>query len=1227
MTASEISALYTTGTVTSPAPAVAVQATGTLLQFADTPVSTAVSATLSSGSAGVWSLVSGPGTASFANATSATTTASFSGTGTYVLRFTGTANGQTNYSDVAVTVTGYLSNVVNAGSSITFSTGGATNYAWTVDSGTVASAVPSYTYSPQNFDVGTHLISVLKTYASGSTSRLNWQVRVAIPLPPPAYAFYVATNGNDANSGSMASPFQTLEQARNAIRALPRPLPPGGAAVYLRSGTYWRTNTFFLTGSDSGTPEAPIVYSSYPGEQAVISTGTALLSSQWAPLDPGQVSRVAPGVNSSMIWEADASGFINHGPLPASGGASQIRCVLPGADTGSASLPDVFYNNARVWNSRYPNHVTPDYNTPTLYMNGIVLDITGSNYLNGQGTYFTSGSVAVNVGGAFYYAAADSSHVTRWATAIANGGLWLQSASRVEWQTNLMQVMGIDTGNKVIELAPNATPQGGIGNDFASPPTGYTGRPGTNQDPYCVINLLEEMDQAGEWAVDFNRNKLYFFMDKAGAPPDNSVVVADNTVPVAQIDAANVVLKSLVFDECMGLGVSIPTGVGNLIVGCTFTNMSNAAVYIPGSTQNGVVSCDFSNFAAMGIQINGTGSAISGANVTVSGSIVSLSGSTLQIPYAPSLQNYIVNDSFVSLGRYNRMYQPGVWLGNPASGNRLAHLYMYDIPHMGVVPGGFHNIYEFNDISLYGTAVNDNGGYYCYQAYYGDDSYLYNFTHDTPTASSITFDGGNVRIVTAHFYGNISLQGSACEGQSIGVGLCSQLDCVNNISIGGGRYGSFDFTSGSLQQVYSGTQQSAAGNPLLATPLPLNINNNVSVDCYYPPAFNWSLVTVSNGTNNYSNTTASVLSNNPSSNIELSNDPGFLNMASEDLRMLPNASLFQTLPTFNPIPFEMIGMYNDEYRSDGKVMAPYVAAAVGAFVSNTTALLTGTLYYPQFDLNTQVAIYYGSVDSGTNTAGWTGQVNLGTLQSGSFSTLLPVTGTNQPVFYRILATNPGGSSWSGVTGAFLVRTARAERSHCHPERTRAGAGLLDRPSQRDHLQRETLALFRRALHDDLKRHRHLFQRFRAVRDHALLLCRQCGERPGREAELAAEHHHAGDAGSGFDAAPSGRFQSVYPRFQQQQPRASVERRRLRHELRFPDHVQPATVVDRRRHVRQRCRYRLVREWIDRGVAANVQRHRSPLQPSEHPHGLCGDERRELRPGRRQRLRLPPRQPV
>jgi hypothetical protein len=71
--------------------------------------------------------------------------------------------------------------------------------------------------------------------------------------------FYVATGGSDANAGTAASPWRTMQKALNTLQ-------PGQRAL-VRAGTYAESLRF----TRAGTAAAPITVEAYPGERPVLS--------------------------------------------------------------------------------------------------------------------------------------------------------------------------------------------------------------------------------------------------------------------------------------------------------------------------------------------------------------------------------------------------------------------------------------------------------------------------------------------------------------------------------------------------------------------------------------------------------------------------------------------------------------------------------------------------------------------------------------------------------------------------------------------------------------------------------------------------------------------------------------------------------------------------------------------------------------------------------------------
>ena len=107
---------------------------------------------------------------------------------------------------------------------------------------------------------------------------------------PEAALLYVATNGNDAWSGRLPAPnaaktdgpFATIPRARDAIRELKRPGKLASpVTVQVRGGTYRIAKPISFTPADSGSPDQPVRYVAYPGEEPVLCGGREITG--WRP--------------------------------------------------------------------------------------------------------------------------------------------------------------------------------------------------------------------------------------------------------------------------------------------------------------------------------------------------------------------------------------------------------------------------------------------------------------------------------------------------------------------------------------------------------------------------------------------------------------------------------------------------------------------------------------------------------------------------------------------------------------------------------------------------------------------------------------------------------------------------------------------------------------------------------------------------------------------------------
>ncbi len=111
--------------------------------------------------------------------------------------------------------------------------------------------------------------------------------------------YYVSPNGSDTNPGTEASPFKTIQKARDTIRTL-KTLPQGGVTVILEDGKYYQSETILFTPEDSGTKENPIVYKARNKGKATI-TGEVPITG-WKKAE--NVEGMAPSANGN-VYVAD----------------------------------------------------------------------------------------------------------------------------------------------------------------------------------------------------------------------------------------------------------------------------------------------------------------------------------------------------------------------------------------------------------------------------------------------------------------------------------------------------------------------------------------------------------------------------------------------------------------------------------------------------------------------------------------------------------------------------------------------------------------------------------------------------------------------------------------------------------------------------------------------------------------------------------------------------------
>jgi lysophospholipase L1-like esterase len=204
-------------------------------------------------------------------------------------------------------------------------------------------------------------------------------------------------------------------------------------------------------------------------------------------------------------------------------------------------------------------------------------------------------------------------------------------------------------------------------------------------DRYFVQNLLAELDAPGEWYLDREEAKLYFWPPADLASGEVSVAVAESLVVVDGGDSVTV--RGMTLEGCSGNAVTLKNCRDTLVAGCTIRNTGRWGVSIVGGRNTGAAGNDIYATGAGGVTIN-------------AGDRRSLTRGDC---YADN--NYIHH-----IAAFQRTYNTGVNLAGV--GNRASHNLIHDCYHQGLLVGGNDHVVEYNIVHHTNLGSEDTGGLY-----------------------------------------------------------------------------------------------------------------------------------------------------------------------------------------------------------------------------------------------------------------------------------------------------------------------------------------------------------------------------------------------------------------------------------------------------------------------------------------------------------------------------------
>lgn len=693
-----------------------------------------------------------------------------------------------------------------------------------------------------------------------------------------AEELYVAPNGADVNPGTLEQPLATLATARGAVRALRTggDRPAAAITVWLRGGTYTLTESFTLDARDSGTQKAPVTYRSQTGETVTLVGGTRLPWSAFKPVtDPVILARFISADARRHVRQVDlhALGLAEIDPILQRGFPHPIR----------PAPPELFCDGQPMTLARWPN-------------DGFVE--TGPTF--GSGTQPARGGKDVGQP-IFEY---EGDRPSRWLSA---DDIWLVGYWRYDWAEEAIKVAGIDTEQRRITLA-----------------TSHVYGVAANK-PYYAENLLEEIDQSGEYYVDRANGVLYWW-PPTGTGGETLIQLSTLAAPLLTLDgASHVTFQDLTLEASRGDAIHVKGGEGVRIAGCTLRNLGNRAVVVEGGTDHAVTGCDIFQTGEGGISLTG------GNRPTL----------------VPS--GHLANNNHIHhFSRRGLTYRPAISLNGV--GCRAAYNLIHDAQHSAILFWGNDHLIEYNEIHRVLRRTGDGGAVYTGRDWtFRGNVIRYNFFHDLmgiqlwENAVYIDDQAGGMLI-----YGNIFHN---CHwGTLIGGGRDNLIE--NNVFSSCGLALQLDDRGlgWGKERLGPTLRERLAAMPYTKSPWANRYPELINIlnDEPMAPKRNMLRNNVLYRSGKINTRIAPVALQNATlaDNFETDENPGFVEPDQLDFMLRPDAPLQEMLPGFQPIPFKRIGLQRDEYRPERRLAQVRGAPVVPGFLQHDDYVL---VWHDEFD--------------------------------------------------------------------------------------------------------------------------------------------------------------------------------------------------------------------------------------------------------------------------------------
>ena len=272
-------------------------------------------------------------------------------------------------------------------------------------------------------------------------------------------------------------------------------------------------------------------------------------------------------------------------------------------------------------------------------------------------------------GGTFSY---DYERPELWAEA---DDIWITGIFGFSWAWSYNRVAEIDTDARTITLAHGEM---------------YGIQKNWFDDFHHFENLLEEIDQPGEYYIDRRNGILYFYPPAEDWHDESDITVSTADFPLIHLNQVSYLTLQ---DIDIGTGrkdaIIVNGGQGNRIVGLEIRNVTGRGISIRDGDNHAVISCHIHHIGSTAISMGG-------------GDWKTLT------PAGNRVEDSVIHD----IAYFDRAYNPAVTLNRGSVGNSITNNRIYDLPHVAIIVRGNNHLIEGNEIFRVCMDFSDMGAVY-----------------------------------------------------------------------------------------------------------------------------------------------------------------------------------------------------------------------------------------------------------------------------------------------------------------------------------------------------------------------------------------------------------------------------------------------------------------------------------------------------------------------------------